>query len=72
MKNKLSFLLAIALIALLHASGFAMNKVVIGTITDGTGLDCSNTNFTNYHELFVCEINFTKEKVIIPDPGDSE
>ncbi|WP_456311875.1 SusC/RagA family TonB-linked outer membrane protein [Pseudomonas shirazensis] len=44
MKNKLSFLFAIALIALLHASGFAQNKVVKGTVTDGTGLPVPGVN----------------------------
>lgn len=44
MKNKLSFLLAIAVTALFYASGFAQNKVVKGTITDGTGLPVPGVN----------------------------
>ncbi|WP_426484760.1 SusC/RagA family TonB-linked outer membrane protein [Flavobacterium sp. 2] len=44
MKNKLSVLLLIAMIALFHASGYAQNKVVKGTIKDATGLPIPGVN----------------------------
>lgn len=44
MKNKLNVLLLIAMIALFHASGYAQNKVVKGTIKDATGLPVPGAN----------------------------
>ncbi|MFB9109668.1 SusC/RagA family TonB-linked outer membrane protein [Flavobacterium gyeonganense] len=44
MKNKFSLLLLLAMFALLHTSGYAQNKVVKGTITDGSGLPIPGAN----------------------------
>ncbi|MTH16025.1 TonB-dependent receptor [Flavobacterium sp. LC2016-01] len=44
MKNKLNVLLLIAMFALLHASGYAQNKVVKGTVKDATGLPIPGVN----------------------------
>ncbi|MRX69436.1 TonB-linked outer membrane protein, SusC/RagA family [Flavobacterium resistens] len=44
MKNKLNVLLLIAMIALFHASGYAQNKVVKGTIKDAAGLPIPGAN----------------------------
>ena len=44
MKNKLSVLLLIAMLALMHASGYAQSKVVKGTIKDAAGLPIPGVN----------------------------
>ncbi|WP_431242040.1 SusC/RagA family TonB-linked outer membrane protein [Flavobacterium sp. P21] len=44
MKNKLNVFLLIAIFALFHASGYAQNKVVKGTIKDATGLPIPGVN----------------------------
>ena len=69
MKNKFSLLLLLIFFALLHTSGYAQNKVIKGTITDGSGLPIPGANVLLKGTRTATSTDFDGKYSINADPG---